>query len=308
MYAARTTFVPAFGGGASLPSALSGLAGELGFNLGSANALSPDFFAEVLGSRELLKATLLSSFDDPNKPGTQVLLLRILPLGHDTGDVRIEDGVRYLQNHITQRVDRRTGIVTLTFVGSSPTLAAAVTNRMVELLNTFNLERLQSQSRARRRFAAERLTEAELELHQAEAEHLTFLQANRRYADSPLLAFEQNRLARRVQLRQEVFLTLTREVEEARIAEVRDTPLLTIIDPAVAPDRRSFPRRKLIVLLAIVAGVLSALVFVYAREFLGAAEHEAERPYRTFVEALNTALSELRAIVSRKRSPGHHQR
>jgi len=180
---------------------------------------------------------------------------------------------------------------------TSPALAAAVANRMVDLLNKFNLERLQSQSRERRRFAAERLQDAERELRAAEADHLKFLQSNRRYADSPLLSFEQNRLARQVQLRQEVFQTLTREFEEARIAEVRDTPLLTIIDPAVPPDRRSAPRRKLIVLLAAFAGAVCALAWLYIADYHHAAERDGGMEYRSLLETWRNTRAEMRRAI-----------
>ena len=285
-YTATTTFVPAISGsGATMPGGLASLASQFGLNLGAGPVVSPDFFAEVLTSRELLKATLLSQFQGR-------ALLDILKIEGKTPEARVNEGIRDLEKHIYQRVDRRTGIVTLSVTGAPPALAAAVANRMVELLNTFNLERLQSQSRERRRFVGERLQQAERELRDAEAQHLRFLQANRRYAGSPLLAFEENRLSRQVQLRQEVFQTLTREYEEARIAEVQDTPVLTVIDPATPPDRRSAPRRKLLVFFAMLAAGVSALPLVYLREYRRAAEQEVAAPYRGFLEAWRSTRAE----------------
>ncbi len=293
IYTARTTFIPAVSGATpSLPGGIAALATQFGLNVGSGTSLSPDFFAEVLSSRELLKAALLSDFDDPQRPGASRTLLELLNVRGKTENERIDMGVRRLEQEISQRVDRRTGIVTLEVKGRPRALVAAVANRMVELLNKFNLERLRSQSRERRRFAGERKDEAERELRAAEAQHLKFLQSNRRYAGSPLLSFEQDRLARQVQLRQEVFQTLTREYEEARIAEVRDTPLLTIIDPAVPPQRRSFPPRRLMVLLALVAGFLTALALVYVAEYKRAAQQGDPAQYRHFLQAWRDAKAE----------------
>jgi uncharacterized protein involved in exopolysaccharide biosynthesis len=297
-YTGTTTFVPAVGGNlGNLPGGLASLATQFGLNIGTTSSVSPDFFAEILGSRELLQATLLSQFDDPGRSSTPRTLLDILDARGRSEHERISEGVRRLEKSISQRVDRRTGIVTLSVKGRSPTLAAAIANRMVELLNKFNLERLQSQSRERRRFAGERKDQAEQELRNAEAQHLRFLQSNRRYADSPLLSFEQNRLARQVQLRQEVFQTLTREYEEARIAEVRDTPVLTIIDPAVAPDRRSFPQRKMIVFLVLLASLTTALALGYLIEYHRAAQLEDGSEYRRFVQAWGNAKTGLLAAL-----------
>jgi tyrosine-protein kinase Etk/Wzc len=301
-YTAATTFVPAVGGtGTALPGGLAGLATQFGISVGGSNSLSPDFFAEVLASRELLRTTLLAEFDDPERPGSGKPLLDLLKVRGRTPAGRIDNGIRQLERDISQRVDRRTGIVTLSVRGRSPVLAAAVANRMVELLNKFNLERLQSQSRERRRFAEERRDQSERELRDAEARQLRFLQSNRRFADSPLLSFEENRLARQVQLRQEVFQTLTREYEEARIAEVRDTPLLTIIDTAVAPDRRTFPQRKLIVFLTMVAAGLTTVACIYVAEYGRAAEVASAAEYRSFIQAWSNAKSEVRSALGRRR-------
>jgi uncharacterized protein involved in exopolysaccharide biosynthesis len=301
-YTATTTFIPVPGGSPpTLPGGLAGLATQFGVNIAGSNSLSPDFFAEVLTSRELLQATLLSEFDDPLRPGSKRTLLDILKIRHRSDQDRVSEGIRELERDVSQRVDRRTGIVTLTVKGRPAALVAAIANRMVELLNTFNLEKLQSQSRERRRFAEERKNQAEQELRAAEAQHLRFLQSNRRYNDSPLLSFEENRLARQVQLRQEVFQTLTREYEEARIAEVRDTPLLTTIDAAVAPDRRAFPQRTLLVLLAILASGLTAIALVYVGEYRRASELAGAPEYRAFLQAWRNARTEVGAVLRRRR-------
>ncbi len=301
-YTASTTFVPAAAGSLpTLPGGFTSLATQFGINIAGSNSLSPDFFAEVLTSRELLRATLLSEFDDPLRPESKRTLLDILDSHYYTDQHRISEGIRQLERDVSQRVDRRTGIVTLTVKGRPPALVAAIANRMVELLNAFNLEKLRSQSRERRRFAEERKDRAEQELREAEAQHLRFLQANRRYNDSPVLSFEQNRLARQVQLRQEIFQTLTREYEEARIAEVRDTPLLTTIDAAVPPDRRTFPQRKLLVLLAMLASGLTTVTFIYLGEYRRTAEVAGAPEYRMFMEAWKNAKSELGATLRRRR-------
>jgi uncharacterized protein involved in exopolysaccharide biosynthesis len=299
-YTASTTFLPAVGSGSrTLAGGFAGLASQLGLSLGGENTFSPDFFAEVLTSRELLRSVVLSEFDDPvmGQGSVRKPLLDILMAEGTTEEERVSDGIRGLAASVSQRVNRRTGIVTLSVSGPSAVLAADVANLMIELLNGFNLERLQSQSRQRRRFAGERLAEADEQLREAEAQHLRFLQTNRRLDDSPLLRFEENRLARQVQLRQEVVQTLTREFEEARIAEVRDTPLLTVIDRAVPPDRRSAPRRRLIAMLATFAGGLAALAWVSLDAYRRAADQVGAASYRMVLDAWRETRAELgRAI------------
>src|SRR6266511_911604 len=68
-YTASTTFTPDVATASySVLSGLAGFAGQFGLpGLTGSNA-SPDFFASVLKSRELMKATLLSEFRDQTSP------------------------------------------------------------------------------------------------------------------------------------------------------------------------------------------------------------------------------------------------
>lgn len=266
-YTAVSTFTPENSSSSGFMGnlvGLAGLAGQLGLGSTSASSVSPDFFVKVAHSDEILRSALLREFTDPDSAAIKRPLLQLLDVKGDSPEERIQRGVRVLRNRTEAAADKSTGIVTLEVQLHSPELAADVAKYMVQLLNRFNLESRQSQSREQRRFSGERLAVAEQELRSAEQAQLAFLQRNRQYLDSPLLAFEYNRLNRQVHLRQEVYQTLTKAHEEARIAEVRDTPVLTVIDSAVAPVKPSGPRRILGTLVALIVGSALGVLLAYA--------------------------------------------
>lgn len=68
-------------------------------------------------------------------------------------------------------------------------------------------------------------------------------------------------------LKQELRSLLFQQYEQARIAEVRDTPTLTVLDPPVPPLRRSWPKRTLLTLLgfavSLTVGVILSFFFEY---------------------------------------------
>lgn len=293
VYTAQTNFTPETpnnSGVASSIAGLAGLAGQLGLGGNTSAAVSPEFFARVLHSREVLRSTLLTEFPTPgSSSGAKRSLLDVMEAGGKSEEHRLQAGVRHLRQVSEVSIDKPTGIVTLEVEMNSPELAAKVANRMLELLNTFNLERRQSQSREQRRFTGDRLREAEQELREAERTQLRFLQANRMYQGSPLLEFQAAQLEREVQLKQEVFLTLTKAHEEARIAEVRDTPVITVVDPAVPPALRTRPRRVLGVSLAFAAGTLLGICLVYAGVFRRRVRRQAAPDYVEFQSALEEA-------------------
>jgi uncharacterized protein involved in exopolysaccharide biosynthesis len=68
--------------------------------------------------------------------------------------------------------------------------------------------------------------------------------------DLPLLLESYVDLSRTVRKNASLFGTFAQEYESAKIAEVRDTPSITVLDPANLPEYRSWPSRILIISLS----------------------------------------------------------
>jgi uncharacterized protein involved in exopolysaccharide biosynthesis len=51
---------------------------------------------------------------------------------------------------------------------------------------------------------------------------------------------------------------MARQYEMARVDEAKQSQIIQVVDPALVPDRRSWPRRTLLTLLAFVLGALFA--------------------------------------------------
>ena len=268
-YTASTSFVPEVGAGAKLPSSLAGLAGEFGLSLGADASRSPRFYADVFKSRELLERVLDAQYLDPRSAkGDSTRLLDLLRVrGRNPAD-SLSNGVRALGRLIGTRVDVQTGVVRLSVNSRYPGLAAAIANQMVVYLNEFNAHTRQSQARERRRFVEQRIAEAETELRGSESELRVFYERNRTWQQSPQLMFEEGRLRRQLDIRQEVYLTLKREFETARIEEVNDTPVITVIDKAIPPQKRSRPQRAMMVLLALITGGLAGVFWAIGSSYV----------------------------------------
>jgi uncharacterized protein involved in exopolysaccharide biosynthesis len=198
-------------------------------------------------------------------------------------------------------VDIGTNIVRVDVIAGTPTLAAAAANRLVELLNQFNAERRQSRGHERRRFAEGRVEASAAELRAAEAAVRSFLERNRSYQSSPQLAFEYQGLQRRLNTAQEVYLTLLREFETARIEEVNDTPVLTVIDAAVPPRRKSHPQRALIVSVSAAIAAALAMLISMMRNYLDEAKRRGASDYLSLRTNWAAARSDLGALLGRRR-------
>lgn len=288
-WTAKLRFVPESGSSIELPSGIGALAGELGFSLPGADPMSsPDFYAAVTRSRSLLEKTLQSSFPVPEgmaAEGDSLPLIDILRIEDDTPRERVEKAVEWLRDHSAARVDNKTGTIEVEVELPDPELAATVATYMVGQLNDFNQRTRNLRARERRKFTEARTAEAQQDLEQAEEALRAFLTRNRTFESSPQLLFEHGRLDRQVQLRQEVYQTLRREFEVARIEEVNDTPVLTVIDPAVPPAKPSSPKRLRMALVAVVLGLLLGVTLAFMREYLNRSRELQPVAYQRVVEA-----------------------
>jgi uncharacterized protein involved in exopolysaccharide biosynthesis len=67
---------------------------------------------------------------------------------------------------------------------------------------------------------------------------------------------EYVRRLRDVKYYETIFDILARQFEIAKLDEAKEGSLIQVVDPAVRPDRKSFPKRTLIVAIATLAGFL----------------------------------------------------
>jgi uncharacterized protein involved in exopolysaccharide biosynthesis len=73
---------------------------------------------------------------------------------------------------------------------------------------------------------------------------------DRQLALLPAAGLGLARLYRDVKTSEQVFVVLTAQYEQARIDEVRDTPTVDVLDRASTPEKKSRPRRSIMVAVA----------------------------------------------------------
>lgn len=292
-YSGSASFMPQ---SRRVPSSLAGLAGQFGFGLPiDEPSQSPAFYVDLVKSREILGAVVQSQYSIPSDSGPiSATLVEVFRSRGRDEDQKRDAAVKRLRRLVTVSAVQRTGVVTLSVEARFAPLAAQVTSRILEEVNRFNLSTRQSRAAAERRFTEQRLQDVRGELRGAEDELQRFLQRNRDYRNSPELVFQQDRLAREVTMKQQLYTTLAQAVEQAKIDEVRDTPVITIIERPEVPvraDSRGLLKKGIVALIVgWIVGVLIALVRESARNT--AADNSEE--VAQFVKLKNEAGDDLR--------------
>lgn len=291
-YEATATFVPQ---GKSGSGGVSGLAAQLGINVpGGDPAQSPEFYVDLAESRDILSGVADTRFSFPTDSGA--VTATAVHLWGDaqerTPALRRESAIERLGDQITARVAGTTGVVSLTVSAPNPVLAQRVAQRVLELINRFNLESRQSQAAAERRFTEGRLAEVRADLRTAENRLEAFLVANRGFA-SPTLQFEQDRLRREVDLQQQLFVAMASAYEQAKVEEVRDTPVITVIESPEVPVRAEARGTVRKTLLALLGGALLGVALAFLLDFTGQVRSDVSPEAREFRALRRDALGDL---------------
>jgi uncharacterized protein involved in exopolysaccharide biosynthesis len=255
----------------------------------------------LIGSREILSQAGVRNYGAATEGMT---LAQFYGLDEATPELTSMKVVRRLKKDIDTQIDLKSGVIGLTVTARNAELARALNHALLDLVNQFNLRTRQSQARAERIFAEARLAEVRDSLRAAEDRLQGFLQRNRDYRNSPELAFQQDRLAREVALQQAVAQTLLQGYEQAKLQEVRDIPVLTIIgQPELPPraDGRGVTKKPFLV--AFLAAVI-AIGLAFFRELRTGLERSQSADAVEFRGLVAAALGELRAVRDRFRRSG----
>jgi uncharacterized protein involved in exopolysaccharide biosynthesis len=273
-------------------SGLSALASQFGIGVTTGEpAQSPQFYAELLTSRELMGRLVADTFAVAD--GTRGTLADLLAIRDDDPAKRREQTLATLAGRISTSVTRETGMVRLQVRTPWPDLSAAVADRLIALVNEFNLETRRSSAASVVRFVEEWLKDAEASLRSAEGEFRDFLEANRQFERSPQLVFENDRLQRLVAQRQQIYTDLQQSLENARIMQVRDTPVITVVErpeAPVYPDSRGVVLR---VLLGLAIGAVAGIVIGLVREGIRNAAAGDDPEYQKLRDTWGQAVGDL---------------
>ena len=176
-----------------------------------------------------------------------------------------EKAIKKFNNHIQVNEDRISGLIKISTTFQDPYIAAGVANFIGNQVELYIQKENSAQSTKEKLFISERLLIVKKELEIAELELKDFKESNRGYESSPELFMFYSQLFREVEAKKEVYLTLQQQLELARIEEVKQSPILHILDHAVPPIRKSFPNRGLFLMISAILGILTSSLYTLFR-------------------------------------------
>lgn len=252
-YTARASFYSEGKQGADLASSLGSLGGlsailsAAGGSLGS----NPAFFVDLLKSQSFLDSLAASPIPIvPN--GRPVLVKNYIVKTAKNDSIRNWNARKKLKKMIEVST-QPSGVVVVRVDAKSPVAAAAMANRSVEIVDNLNVRFRRNQAAERRKFTEGFLNDVETRLEASEDRLETFLLQNRsllslRGDQSPVLKRQEERLRAETLRLTALKEQLESTIENARLTEYNNAPMVARVDSAAPPEKRSGPPRTLIAL------------------------------------------------------------
>jgi uncharacterized protein involved in exopolysaccharide biosynthesis len=266
-YSASVTLMPQVQvGGGELFGRIASLTGATLPAQGSSEELYKEIAVSDLVLDQLLEETW--EFED-HHPISLYEAIGLDADAYDSGPIEFLDfeAKRILRGGVIKfSRDLLTGFMVLTVrVPENRHLPAQIANKLVVLLDDYNRNVRKSNATEQRVFIEQRLQIAKAELDSLEGRLARFADSNRSYATSPSLALEYHRIERVVMAQNTVWVELRRQLELAKIDENKNMVTIDVLDWATTPVKRASPRRKFILAVGVLLGLVGSALFLLLR-------------------------------------------
>lgn len=280
-YRSKVKIMPTPSSESQFLSQYSNIAALAGINLGGEFGDNYNLYPEIVKSNFILERVLTHKFktklfDNP------VTLFEFWETDIDSSKPNwkhklFEEAKSKLrEDYIKASIDKITNLLTISVqVPKDPVLAAELANYITDQLDIYNKKYRHYKAKEQRIFIEKSIEDTKQNLINAENALKIFLNNNKDLS-SPETKLEYEKLNNELNLQRTLYLELKKQLELAKISEVKETETLNILEKAVVPVRRYKPKRLIILIIFSFIGFVLSLLFVMGKYFV-----------KSFILALN---------------------
>jgi len=237
-----------------------------------------ELYPELMKSEAILRDVIYREYET-GKSDEPLNLIDYWDIGGNTDRQQYQATLHKLRDEVLNTsIARDSRIITLRVITTDPDLSSDIANAIVDNMGQYVLNQRTTRASQQRQWIEKRLEEVQLDLRDAEDELKNFREANRRILDSPELLMQQERYLRDVEKHATIYLELSKQYEMIRVQEIRDMPVVQVLDSASPPAKKSGPGRMRILILGTLLGLLTGVLTVYGNRLLNISVEESNEP------------------------------
>lgn len=178
-----------------------------------------------------------------------------------------ENNLKDLRERISAVIDKKSGLITVTVKLPDPVVATIITDYSMNFLTNYITNYRTEKAKRDLNFLAERLDAAKGKYYTNQAKKA-------QYSDQYQLSMmklqaadlQRERIESEYKISSTFYNTLLQKYEEAKLKLQQETPVIKVLEPPVVPNKRSEPKRAIVVLLATFLGGILGIIFGLIRK------------------------------------------
>ena len=177
--------------------------------------------------------------------------------------IRIDKAKNILDTRI-EVIEQESGLFIINVLMEEPQLASDIANYISSFIQDYISKKSTDKAKKNKNFINERLFEIENKLKISEQNLLEFFKKNPT-VDTPVLQFENLTLSRELEINQEIYLTILKELEIAKIEELKELEIIQILDDASAPIEKAKPNILIIMIIFLNFSLLCSISYFFIK-------------------------------------------
>lgn len=270
---------------------LSGIFGQGGF--GSIDGAPSSFlYAEILNSNTVLTSVMETEYEFLD--GSKLIK-------GDLYDIfnwpREYESIEKMKEKVLSKMNLENGLITISAEAPFPELAQLIVNTWIKELDEFNKNIRITQASENLIYLNKRIDETREELEIVTDSLITYLNTNRGYPEtaSPIVRSRVERLELNKQVKEDIFIVLSKECEMAKLNKRKTTPVVSILDTAVLPSEKSGPKKIPVFIISL---FFSFIIIGISISILEARYPTADDSVITYREIIHSLKKDWRDVVS----------
>lgn len=174
---------------------------------------------------------------------------------------------RLIEQRVVLDMDSKQGFLTLTATFPEALVSAQVADQARELLQKYITQYKTQKAADQLNFIEQRFEERKIEFEKAQ-EHLARFRDQNKNVASALAGTEEERLQSEYNIAMNIYNELAKQLEQAKIQVKQETPVFSILEPAMIPQEKSKPNKTMIIFLWLFLGGFVGSVIVFGKGFL----------------------------------------
>ncbi len=179
-----------------------------------------------------------------------------------TVSYQTEKNLKDLRERISAVIDKKSGLITVTVKLPDPVVATIITDYGMNFLTNYITNYRTEKAKRDLNFLAGRLDAAKGKYYTNQAQKA-------QYSDQYQLSMmklqaadlQRERIESEYKISSTFYNTLLQKYEEAKLKLQQETPVIKVLEPPVVPNKRSEPKRAIIVILnAFLGGILGVIL------------------------------------------------